>query len=274
MNTVLKPESFARVRQMLMQHTGIELNDSKVQMASNRLTKPMRVLGLTDLADYLALVQNDSKLLQGFINAMTTNVTSFFRESHHFQILIHELRGKQHDARLWSAGCSTGQEPYSILFTVLEAFPELISRLKRPIVLATDIDTQALAHAKAGVYLKTELNGAFQATALRAYFDEISATELQVKPALKRLIEFKPYNLATGTEKVPWQHLDAIFCRNVMIYFGTATQRRITERFHAALKAEGTLFTGHSEMLIHSDGIFRSLGRTVFKARSKDPSRT
>jgi chemotaxis protein methyltransferase CheR len=269
MSTALNQESFERVRKILMQHTGIELNDSKVQMATNRLTKPMRALGLSDLVEYLALLQSDPKLMQGFINAMTTNVTSFFRESHHFEILVQTLLGKQGEARLWSAGCSTGQEPYSILFTLLDAFPELIHSLKRPVVLATDIDTQALSLAKAGVYTKAELSGAFKAPAQRTYFDEISDVELQVKPEFRRLIEFKPYNLAAPSEKAPWQHLDAIFCRNVMIYFGTATQRRITERFYATLKPEGTLFTGHSEMLIHSDGIFQSLGRTVFKARSR-----
>ena len=265
MSLILDDDSFQTVRGLLGKHAGIELNPSKRQMASNRLSRPMRSLGLTKLADYVDLVEKDQEKIEDFVNAMTTNVTSFFREAHHFPILVDHLKASPSEARVWSAGCSSGQEPYSILIALVDAFPEILRR-KQAVVLATDIDTQAIRIAKAGIYPKSEL-ARLSPTLVAKYFDSITPTEMQVKFELRRLIEFRPFNLAARGIALPWTSLDAVFCRNVMIYFNATTQRQIAEYVARSLKPDGLFFTGHTEMLIHSGGIFQSRGRTVFNLR-------
>ncbi len=265
MSLILDDQAFETVRGLLGKHAGIELNPSKRQMASNRLSRPMRSLGFTKLADYVDLVEKDRAQVEGFVNAMTTNVTSFFREAHHFPILVDHLKETFSSAKIWSAGCSSGQEPYSILIALTQAYPSLLDR-KQAIVLATDIDTHALNLAKQAVYSKSELLH-LKPGLITKYFDSVNQTQVQVKPEIKRLVEFKPFNLAAKGSVLPWKPLDAVFCRNVMIYFNATTQRQIAEYVARHLKADGLFFTGHTEMLIHSDGLFQSRGRTVFSPR-------
>jgi chemotaxis protein methyltransferase CheR len=234
-------------------------------MASNRLSRPMRNLGLTKLEDYVDLVGKDQKKIEDFINAMTTNVTSFFREAHHFPVLVDHVKRNLDHARIWSAGCSSGQEPYSIVIALAEAQPTIVQR-KQALVLATDIDTQALSVAKAGVYSRSELVH-LQSDLLAKYFDSVNPAQMQIKPEYRRLVEFKPFNLAARNLALPWPSLDAVFCRNVMIYFNATTQRQIAAYVARSLKPDGLFFTGHTEMLIHSEGLFQSRGRTVFSLR-------
>jgi chemotaxis protein methyltransferase CheR len=272
MSYILDDQSFQTVRSLLGKHAGIELNASKRQMASNRLSRPMRSLGLTQLADYVELVEKDQDKLEDFVNAMTTNVTSFFREAHHFPILVEHLKkalgeNAKGEARVWSAGCSSGQEPYSILIALAESYPDIVNR-KQAIVLATDIDTQALKTAKEGIYPKAEL-ARLCPILVTKYFELIDQERVQVKSELRRLVEYKPFNLAGRAISPPWRSLDAVFCRNVMIYFNATTQKSIAEYVARSLKPDGLFFTGHTEMLIHSEGIFQSRGRTVFSLRTK-----
>lgn len=265
MSLILDDQAFETVRDLIGKHAGIELNSSKRQMASNRLNRPMRSLGLTKLADYVELVEKDRGQIEDFVNAMTTNVTSFFREAHHFPILVDHLKEGFASAKIWSAGCSSGQEPYSILIALTQAYPGLFER-KQAFILATDIDTHALNIAKQGIYSKAELLH-LKPEVITTYFDLINQAQVQIKPELKRLVEFKPFNLAAKGTVLPWKSLDAVFCRNVMIYFNATTQRQIAEYVARHLKADGLFFTGHTEMLIHSDGLFQSRGRTVFSPR-------
>jgi chemotaxis protein methyltransferase CheR len=265
MSLILDDDAFQTVRNLLGKHAGIELNPSKRQMASNRLSRPMRSLGLTKLTDYVDLVEKDHGRIEEFINAMTTNVTSFFREAHHFPVLVEHLRDSVSNARIWSAGCSFGQEPYSIVIALVEAYPSLLNR-HQPLVLATDIDTHALAIAKAGTYSKAEL-AQLKPELVSKHFLDINQSHVQIKPELRRLVDFRPFNLAARGAVLPWKSLDAVFCRNVMIYFNSSTQKQIAEYVARSLKSDGLFFTGHTEMLIHSDGIFQSKGRTVFGLR-------
>jgi chemotaxis protein methyltransferase CheR len=265
MSLILDDQAFETVRSLLGKHAGIELNPSKRQMASNRLSRPMRSLGLTKLADYVQLVEKDRSQLEDFVNAMTTNVTSFFREAHHFPILVEHLKESYSGAKIWSAGCSSGQEPYSILIALTQAYPSLLER-KQAFILATDIDTHALNIAKQGIYSKSELVH-LNSGLITKYFDTINQLQVQVKPEIRRLVEFKPFNLAAKGSALPWKPLDAVFCRNVMIYFNATTQRQIAAYVASHLKTDGLFFTGHTEMLIHSDGLFQSRGRTVFSPR-------
>jgi chemotaxis protein methyltransferase CheR len=268
MSLALDEQSFKRVCQLLDQHAGIDLNPSKRQMASNRIRKPMQSLGMSSPEDYLNLVARDPQQLQGFINALTTNVSAFNREAHHFPVLVSHLANKVESAKLWSAGCSNGQEPYSMLIALAEAFPGLIAQRKTSLILATDVDTAVLSHAKEGIY-EREVLKPLSAAQIGRYFDFQGDDQYQVKASLRKLIDFRPYNLARPNTAPAWSGLDAIFCRNVMIYFKAGTQRQLAETFAKVLKPDALLFTGHSEMLIHSDQLFQSLGQTVFRLRGQ-----
>lgn len=266
MNAVMDDISFEKVRSLINRYAGIELNASKRLMALNRLSKPMRSLGLSALPEYLARVESDQALRQTFINAMTTHVTSFFREPHHYPLLVAALAKAPATPHLWSAGCSTGEEPYSILISLIEAFPGRFEKTAAPLILATDIDSHVVQLARKGIYARSALAGIGEAR-LGQCFDRLDAQHFQVKPWLRRLVEFRQHNLADASARLHWPAFDAIFCRNVMIYFGSEVQRDITRRFHQDLKPEGLLFAGHAEMLMHSDDLFRSLGQTLYRRR-------
>jgi chemotaxis protein methyltransferase CheR len=255
---------FHHAKQLLLKHAGIELNMSKQQMVFNRLLKPMRQLNYANIAEFLSDVEERQDLQQRFVNALTTNVTSFFREAHHFPILSSHVQNKLDTLQVWSAGCSTGQEPYSILIELLDVFPHL-AKSPEPFILATDIDTAALAHAEQGIYSESDLNSVSPAQ-VEKYFDVLPDRKFQFKSNFRRLIQFKAFNLTAGSPS-PWKDLDVIFCRNVMIYFGAETQRTLVSKFAKTLKPDGLLISGHTEMLLHSDKVFSSIGRTVYALR-------
>jgi chemotaxis protein methyltransferase CheR len=255
---------FHHAKRLLLKHAGIELNMSKQQMVFNRLVKPMRQLNYANIAEFLSDVEERQDLQQRFVDALTTNVTSFFREAHHFPILNSHVRNKLDTLKIWSAGCSTGQEPYSILISLLEVFPSL-AKSPKPFVLATDIDTTALGNAELGIYSETELNS-LSPEQIAKYFHITQGHKFQFKSDFRRLIQFKAFNLVSGSPP-PWTDLDVIFCRNVMIYFGAQTQRTLVGEFAKALKPDGLLISGHAEMLLHSDNVFSSIGRTVYTLR-------
>jgi chemotaxis protein methyltransferase CheR len=262
--TMIAIADFNHAKQLLLKHAGIELNMSKQQMVFNRLIKPMRQLNYVNIADFLSDVEERQDLQQRFINALTTNVTSFFRESHHFPILTNHAKNRLENLQVWSAGCSTGQEPYSILISLLDEFP-LLAKSKTPFVLATDIDTTALAAAELGIYCEAEMQG-ISTPQREKYFDALEDNKFQVKSNFRKLIHFKAFNLI-GQSPLPWKNLDIIFCRNVMIYFGAQTQRSLVGKFANILKSDGLLISGHAEMLLHSDNVFSSIGRTVYCLR-------
>lgn len=257
---------FERVRRLIYQHAGIALSESKAQLAYSRLSRRLRALGMSSFSEYLGALE-DGRIdeWQAFTNALTTNLTSFFREPHHFPILAEHLgrAGARRPQRIWCSAASTGEEPYSIAITACEAFNTL-----RPLVeiIATDIDTNVLATAGAARYA---LDGVakMDTSRLRRFFQRGSGTNaglVHVRPEVVALVEFRQLNLLDRS--YPFREpFDVIFCRNVMIYFDKPTQTSILERFVPLVTDDGLLFCGHSENFTQARALFRLRGKTVYE---------
>jgi chemotaxis protein methyltransferase CheR len=263
-------EDFEALRRLVKQLTGINLTEQKRELVYGRLSRRLRALNLTSFRDYRALLQEDSTELVNFTNAITTNLTSFFRENHHFEYLRDHVllkRAQEPSAsrriRIWSSACSTGEEPYSIAMTVHEAIPDL--RRWDIKVLATDLDSEVLSRARRGVYAADRLQG-FDSNRLEKFFtrqDDKRGAAYQVDPALAALITFKQLNLMHGLPmKGP---LDVIFCRNVVIYFDKDTQRDLFGRMAKLQRPGDLLFLGHSESLFKVSNDYALIGKTVYK---------
>lgn len=257
---------FERVRRHIYRSAGISLNDNKQQMVYSRLGRRLRVLGIHSFQEYMDLVESggsDGEQV-AFTNALTTNLTSFFREPYHFPVLSDHLRQVARDRApvIWCAAASTGEEPYSIAITAIEALGRDASRVR---ILASDIDTDVLARAARGVY-SADAIGRLSTNVRERFFLKGTGSNaglVQVKAEAKRLVTFQQINLLHGNWPVRGP-LDAIFCRNVMIYFDKHTQRTVIDRFAAVLRPDGLLFVGHAESLSHSLDRFRLRGRTVY----------
>ena len=256
---------FERIRTILSQHCGIKLNDSKKFMVYSRLGRRLRATGTTSFEEYLDLIEQDQgDEWEAFINSLTTNLTAFFREPHHFPILKdHVLNLPKKPLRLWCSAASTGEEPYTIAMTMIEAFDSY----KPPVeIIATDIDTNVLAIARAGIYSWDRVEKLPTET-LKRYFLKGSgknAGYVQVRDELRNLISFQPLNLLDEQWPISGG-FDAIFCRNVMIYFDKETQYKILKRFVPMLESHGLLFAGHSESFLHASDIFKLKGNTIFE---------
>lgn len=257
---------FNRVRTLIHRRAGIALADSKRDMVYSRLVRRLRSLDLSSFSEYLDQLEtgDGNNEWQQFTNALTTNLTSFFRENHHFEILATLLRQqRQRPIRLWSSACSTGEEPYSMAMTACEA---LASNHPPVEILATDVDTQVLATATAGIYPVDRL-GNVDAARQRRFFLKGSGPQsgrCKVRESLQRLIRFQPNNLLADQWEVDGRYT-AIFCRNVMIYFDKPTQRAVLEKLVQHLEPEGLLFAGHSESFMHAADLVESCGRTVYR---------
>jgi chemotaxis protein methyltransferase CheR len=262
---------FQHLRAVIHQHTGIHLAETKRELVYSRLSRRLRKLGLEAFDDYLQLLgEHDPGEFTEFVNAITTNLTAFFREPHHFDYLATTLlpelikaRQRERRLRIWSAGCSTGEEPYSIVMVLLESLPEINQWDAR--VLATDLDTEVIRKAMAGIYAAERVNG-LSAARLKRWFQKGSGSReglVRVAPELRRLITFKPLNLMHS-----WPmrgQFDLIFCRNVVIYFDKKTQRALFDRFANVLCSDGHLFIGHSESLFNLSERFESIGKTMYR---------
>jgi chemotaxis protein methyltransferase CheR len=266
----LNDAEFDRLRGLVHEHTGIALSDAKRELVYGRLGKRLRALGLGSFADYCRLVESGHpEELQELTNAITTNLTSFFRENHHFEQLAGEALPEIADAgkstrrvRIWSAGCSTGEEPYSLAMTLREALERFSNWDIK--VLATDIDSNVLATAANGIYREDRFKGV-SAERLTAWFAAAAGQpgHFQARTELKSLITFKQLNLLG--EWPMHGPFDVIFCRNVIIYFDKDTQRRLFDRM-ADLQAPGDwLFVGHSENLHSVTRRYKLVGRTVYR---------
>ena len=258
---------FDRVRQLIHARAGIALSDSKRDMVYSRLGRRLRALNLESFKDYLDQLEarGTDDEWQAFTNALTTNLTSFFRESHHFDILKDFLktRGRHTPAKIWCSAASTGEEPYSLAITACEAYDTLTPPVK---ILATDIDTNVLETAEAGIYADERIEKLPEAMK-RKYFRRgagANAGRVRVIDELRELITFRPLNLldARYPMKGPF---DALFCRNVMIYFDKPTQRDILSKMAPLLSPDGLFFAGHSESFFHATDIVTSIGRTVYR---------
>ena len=260
---------FRRLKKMIFDYAGISLNDNKKPMAYSRLTKRLRQLGLTSFRDYLDFVEaSGSEEHVRFINALTTNLTYFFREAHHFTILATHLQQLFVDEPLtvWSAACSTGEEAYSIAISAIEAFGSDTPPIR---IIASDLDTDALATAKRGVY-SAEKVASLSPQRLKRFFLKGTGDQAgfaRIRPQVQRMVEFRQINLHEGGwEMESAGPLAALFCRNVMIYFNKETQTKILDRFAPLLRRDGLLFAGHSENFFYNGrDTFRIRGKTVYE---------
>lgn len=256
---------FERVRALIYKHAGISLSPIKQDMVYSRLARRLRARGDRTFAEYLDRAQREPEEWETFVNSLTTNLTSFFREAHHFDILAERLRKHTAKApfRIWCSAASTGEEPYSLAITACEAFNTLAPPVQ---IVATDIDTNVLATAQKGGYGIERVERMSRERVQRFFLKGTGSQEgqVRVRPDLQRLIEFKRINLLDKSWALQGP-FDAMFCRNVMIYFDKPTQHAILERFVPLLKPDGLLFAGHSESFLHAADLFRSLGRTVYE---------
>lgn len=274
----LSDREFNRVKARVYAEAGISLSEAKRTLVVSRLSRLVRALRLASIDDYLNYLEHSGSDAdaQDFINALTTNLTRFWREDHHFDHLAGYVRGLMQQPRaggarprlrIWSAGCSTGQEPYTIALGLLAALPDLRRWDFR--ILATDIDTNVLAKASLGVYPESELNGlAAERTRL---FERGGDGTVRIPMAARSLVAFKPLNLVGAWPmKGPF---DAIFCRNVAIYFDKPTQGTLFARLGRILAPGGFLYIGHSENLGSGSEGFRLVGKTIYQSRPVQKAR-
>lgn len=258
---------FDRVRELIYKHAGISLHEGKQAMVYSRLSRRLRETGHKSFGSYLQWLEASSgpsgaAEWQEFVNCLTTNLTSFFREDHHFLALKDDLKpftGKS--VRIWCCAASTGEEPYSILMTCSESLGNQASVQ----LVASDIDTNVLETAKRGVY-NADSRG-LDAARLKNFFMRgtgANAGKIRIKPELQRWVEFRSLNLMDSQWHLgePFQ---MVFCRNVMIYFDAATQRKVLERIHRVMQPGGLLFVGHSENFTESRDLFKLRGKTIYE---------
>jgi chemotaxis protein methyltransferase CheR len=257
---------FRRVRELVRGTIGISLAESKRELVYGRLVRRVRHLGCGSFAEYLDCLEPGDAELEQFCNAITTNLTAFFRERHHFEFLAQAVLPAllQRNAwsrriRIWSAGCSTGEEPYSIAMVVRETLGDLGGWDLR--ILATDVDSNVLAQAQSGIYDAARFEGIGNPRRERWFVAAPGGRGHEARPELKQLIAFRRLNLIE-----PWPMrgpFDVIFCRNVIIYFDKETQRDIVGRM-AGLQREGDhLILGHSESLLNVTDRYRPEGQTI-----------
>jgi len=257
---------FVKVQRLIYQKAGISLHDGKHAMVYSRLSRRLRDTGHTRFSDYLAWLESgaDSEW-QEFINALTTNLTSFFRERHHFQTLKEHLLSKHHSAdwKVWCCASSTGEEPYSIAMTCLDVLAGKGSFN----LLASDIDSKVLMVAGNGVYRQEDLKNVSDEYLKRFFLKgkNKNAGLARIKPEVQKYVRFVSINLASDSWPLGQVLFDVVFCRNVMIYFDASTQRRVLERVHKLMVPGGLLFVGHAENFSDLSDLFLMKGKTVYE---------
>lgn len=257
---------FERVRKLIYKHAGISLAPIKQDMVYSRLARRLRALGMSSFDQYLAHLENGNEAeWETFVNALTTNLTSFFRESHHFEMLQKQLIGIDHrPIKVWCSAAATGEEPYTLAITACEAFGSLTPPVQ---ILASDIDTNVLKTAERGIYPLERLER-LHPERLRKFFLKGAGAQagfVRVRPELQKLITYARVNLLDYRWPMVKGPFDVMFCRNVMIYFDKPTQYQILKKFAPLLQRDGLLYAGHSESFLHAADLFRSLGRTVYE---------
>ncbi|MEI6413098.1 MAG: protein-glutamate O-methyltransferase [Pseudomonadota bacterium] len=265
-------DDFNYLRKVANERTGIVVTDEKYDMFYSRLSRRVRKLGLSSFREYCDLIrgESDGQETLELVNAITTNLTSFFRENHHFEFLSRTLvpellssKGSEREIRIWSAGCSTGEEPYSIAMTLREVLPAGW----KGSVLATDIDSNVLDKAASGVYALDRISN-ISDDRLRRWFQRGSGANdgmVKIKPEVRDLVRFERLNLMAD-----WRvngPLDMIFCRNVIIYFDKESKIRLIDRYADHIRNQGYLFIGHSESLFKISDRFELLHNTIYRKR-------
>ena len=259
-------QDFQRVKKMIYDHAGISLSDSKQELVYSRLSRRLRATGIQTFGAYLKLLeQNDEQEWEAFTNSLTTNLTSFFREHHHFPLLAEQLKkiGHAHPIVLWCSASSTGEEPYSMAMTAVDAFNSFTPPVK---IIATDLDTNVLDTARKGVYAMERVEKLDKELIKRFFLRGTGEQSgfVKVRPELQNMITFRKLNLLDAAWPLR-DKVDAIFCRNVMIYFDKETQLAILKKMAPHLRSEGLLYAGHSENFYHAEAWFRLRGKTVYE---------
>lgn len=259
------PRDFERVRTLIHQRAGIALASSKQEMVYSRLARRLRATGINSFSSYLDSLERgtNAEEWEAFTNALTTNLTSFFREAHHFPMLAEHLKKLNGPIEIWCSASSTGEEPYSIAMTACEAFNSLTPPVR---IIATDIDTNVLNTAAHGVYPIDRLSKMEPARARKFFLRGKGAQTglVRVRPELRQMITFKQVNLLADSWGLSGP-FDVIFCRNVMIYFDKPTQGKILDRFAPLMKPDALLFAGHSENFLYVCNAFKLRGKTVYE---------
>jgi chemotaxis protein methyltransferase CheR len=260
-------DDFTRIRELIYQCAGISLASGKRDMVYSRLARRLRARQLDCFSDYLELLESgDPQEMEAFVNALTTNMTSFFREPHHFRILAEQLAQlpKTRSVSIWSCASSTGEEPYSIAMTAADALGNGSSAR----ILATDIDTNVLAAARLGVYPVDQVLKLSPELHKRHFLrgEGRNAGFARVRKELRQMVTFKQLNLLDDAWPMRGR-FDMIFCRNVMIYFDKATQQAVLKKLAGTLQPGGLLFVGHSENFHSASDLFTLCGNTVYRLR-------
>jgi len=261
-------EDFHHIRSLIYRVAGISLAPSKKDLVYSRLARRLRIRGIDTFSAYIRLLESgDLQEREEFVNALTTNMTSFFREAHHFPILSKHLASipKSNPVNIWTCASSSGEEPYSIAMTAVEHFKSFNAPVR---ILATDIDTNVLEKARRGVYPLDQLKK-IPPEQLKRFFlkgEGKNAGFAKVRPELQQLITFRHFNLLDQQWGIR-EKFDVIFCRNVMIYFDKNTQYEILKKMRPCLQPDGLFFAGHSESFHHAADLFRVCGKTVYSAK-------
>jgi chemotaxis protein methyltransferase CheR len=256
---------FERVRDLIYKRAGIALAESKQEMVYSRLARRLRATGIGSFVQYLDLLERggDADEWEAFTNALTTNLTSFFREAHHFPILADFVKARKEPVTVWCSASSTGEEPYSIAMTLCEAYGSLTPPAQ---IVATDIDTNVLATGANGVYPLERIEKMAPERVKKFFLRGKGAQEgfVRVRPELRKMVTFKQLNLLGDGWPVSGP-FDVIFCRNVMIYFDKPTQSKILSRFVPLMKSHALLFAGHSENFLYVSDSLKLKGKTVYE---------
>jgi len=266
---------FERVRQLIYKQAGISLAPIKQDMVYSRLARRLRALNMSSFDDYLSYLEEGTheNEWETFVNSLTTNLTSFFRENHHFDLLQKQLIGLTHrPIKIWCSAASTGEEPYTLAITACEAFDSLTPPVQ---ILASDIDTNVLKTAERGVY-PIERVERLSPERLRKFFYKGTGKQegfVRVRSELQKLITYTRVNLLDNHWPNVKGPFDVMFCRNVMIYFDKPTQYQILKKFQPLLHPDGLLYAGHSESFLHAADVFRSLGRTIYERSDRGGQR-
>lgn len=256
---------FEKVRDILYRKAGINLSESKQQLVYSRLARRLRALNLNNFADYLIYLNTHDAEQEEFINALTTNLTAFFREEHHFAILtdyVRSFKNQSRNLRVWCAASSTGEEPYSIAMTLVEAYGTYTPPVE---IIASDIDSNVLRDASAGIYPAQRMESV-SLQRKKQFFQRGKGGnqgKARVIAELRQLIEFRQLNLLDAKWLISGP-FDIIFCRNVMIYFDKQTQLKLLERMTKLLKPEGLYIAGHSESFTQAVHLVKLVGKTTY----------
>lgn len=245
-------EQFRHLSELVYSECGINLHEGKQQLLQARLSKRLRSTGVNSVAEYMTILENDAPELMNFLDAVSTNHTYFFRESHHFEHLRTE------HLKIWCAASSSGEEPYSVAIYCLE-------KGFKPSILATDISTRMLGIGQNGIY-PIEKTKSLSLSVLKKYFQKGEGTwsdHVRVKKDIKQMVSFQRYNLLT--DPAPTHEFDVIFCRNVFIYFDNITRTRIINKLNGALKKSGYFIIGASESLNTIDHSFKYIQPSIYR---------